>query len=692
MNGTGSVSRTLEFAAGPLEVAALLALGALAALQVLRWRRSESATPSRALGIAVTALRLGSLGAILFLLARPALRTVAVEPAHAPLVILADHSASVDDRERARLDEAVRTLESRTRDSRAVRVRPFHGDVLETIEESAAATTREGELVVVTDGRTDGAPREPATPATASPTVHAILVRDDGPRLALAGLDVPRYALHGDPIPVGVTRIARGLAGREIAVEARIHDRTAAVHSTVAVGDADEQTLALSLPAPAPGRHVVTVEASSPGALPVRASLEIEVLDRPLEVLYLEGEPRWTYRFLTGALLRDPAIELDALLASADGAFPQESSEGRERLRRFPAGEALRRYDIVLFGDVDPRRFGVRAAAELASFVEESGGGLLVLAGMHATPGALAGTELEPVLPARLEAGAADGFRIVDPFRMELTRAGARSPALHLIDDPEENRAFLEGRSEPAAARPDPFTGHAALGPPRAGAVVLARHADTGDALLLEQRFGRGRVMVVGLDELWRWRAGVEDRYFHRFFGQAIRGLADLARRVARERGDLRPSKIDARPGDTVHFTFLGEEPPEAIRVAGPDGVDLRIPMVGGRASFVPRRPGSYGARVEGGDARASLRVAHGPAELRATPDTRALGEHVERSGGVLVTERDLDTVLERLGGEHVERRTDRGRAPLAAHPGVLAALVVLLCAEWAVRRIARLA
>ena len=45
-------------------------------------------------------------------------------------------------------------------------------------------------------------------------------------------------------------------------------------------------------------------------------------------------------------------------------------------------------------------------------------------------------------------------------------------------------------------------------------------------ALLVQQGYGRGQVLFVGLDSTWRWRFKVGDKYHHRFWGQLVRWAA----------------------------------------------------------------------------------------------------------------------------------------------------------------------
>src|SRR5262249_40293099 len=44
--------------------------------------------------------------------------------------------------------------------------------------------------------------------------------------------------------------------------------------------------------------------------------------------------------------------------------------------------------------------------------------------------------------------------------------------------------------------------------------------------ILVEQNYGFGRVIFVGIDSTWRWRYRVGDTYHHRFWGQLARWSA----------------------------------------------------------------------------------------------------------------------------------------------------------------------
>jgi hypothetical protein len=127
----------------------------------------------------------------------------------------------------------------------------------------------------------------------------------------------------------------------------------------------------------------VDVEAvKEPGELDLEdnsRTVQVAVLDAKISVLYCEGYPRWDYRYLKNELIRDRTVEVSCLLFSADSGFAQE---GNRPITRFPETmPELLAYDVVLFGDVDPRQFTDAQLQLVADFVAKKGGGFGMVAG-----------------------------------------------------------------------------------------------------------------------------------------------------------------------------------------------------------------------------------------------------------------------------------------------------------------------
>ena len=51
---------------------------------------------------------------------------------------------------------------------------------------------------------------------------------------------------------------------------------------------------------------------------------QVAVLDAKITVLYVDGYPRWEYRYIKNEMIRDKTVDISCLLTSADPSFAQE--------------------------------------------------------------------------------------------------------------------------------------------------------------------------------------------------------------------------------------------------------------------------------------------------------------------------------------------------------------------------------
>ncbi|MFO0909282.1 MAG: VWA domain-containing protein [Isosphaeraceae bacterium] len=254
-----------------------------------------------------------------------------------------------------------------------------------------------------------------------------------------------------------------------------------------------------------------------------RIERAVNVRKERLRVLLVDGEPRYEYRYLKNYLEREETIELSVVLLSSD---PEYSEQDRSALPSLPASkEEIFNYDVILLGDADPSFLSSTQMQTLAEFVTQKGGGLLFVAGNRFNPLAFRGTPLEPLLPIELaEARNPNAVgNVISAFRPELTAEGRTSPIFRFGDDEATSAQiwkdlpalfwYLEApRKKPAA-------------------LVLAEHPNqTGSdgklPIFVYQFVGAGKTMLNAVDDTWRWRFRVGDRYFGRFWIQTIRFLA----------------------------------------------------------------------------------------------------------------------------------------------------------------------
>jgi uncharacterized membrane protein len=288
-------------------------------------------------------------------------------------------------------------------------------------------------------------------------------------------------------------------------------------------------------PPPSPPEPLPPAVAPAPAAPPK----EEPPAGPPLRVLYLDGDPRWEFQYLSNLLVRDPSMRAWAWLGAADPQAPQRRTEGLpavDAATALASRESLAEYDVVILGDLDVASLGRDAggvAARLRDYVAH-GGGLVLLAGAQHMPSGLAGTPLEELLPVRLDkehevvVNAATGSS--DAIALRVTKDGESCPFLDVLGDGAASKSLWETHEMWRQYWAFPVR------EARAGAQVLIEgtrklgdRAATGP-VVVSATFGEGRVLYVGVDELWRIRYDVGDRYYGRFWKGAIRWLAPAKR------------------------------------------------------------------------------------------------------------------------------------------------------------------
>src|SRR5258708_1499352 len=141
-------------------------------------------------------------------------------------------------------------------------------------------------------------------------------------------------------------------------------------------------------------------------------------------------------------MIRDSTVNMIFGLPRQPVGFVQEGDppippDGADRGKKFPGPitrfpesiEELMPYDVVLFGDVDPRQFTDRQLQLVADFVNKRGGGFGMIAGERWAPIAYRNSPLEAVLPVNISRVQQDdpSAVITEGFRPVLTAAGAAS-------------------------------------------------------------------------------------------------------------------------------------------------------------------------------------------------------------------------------------------------------------------------
>ena len=293
-----------------------------------------------------------------------------------------------------------------------------------------------------------------------------------------------------------------------------------------------------------------------------RLPAQIAVLDAKISVLYVDGYPRWEYRYLKNGLIRDATVDVSCLLFSADMGFAQE---GDKPITRFPESMSeMLQYDVILFGDVDPRQFTDKQLQDVQEFVSRKGGGFGMIAGPKWSPVAFKNTPIESLLPVFIDRDydpSADTGNITVGWRPVLTKEGETSTIFRFFEDKERNARFLKEEIQPL------FWYAKGVGAkPGVGEVYAEHPHDTRRdgrkaPLLVLGRFGTGRTLFSGIDDSWRWRFYTGESVFDTYWVQQLRYLAR-----SKKLGQRRFALATLRPSYEI-----GEQVQVSLRVLDPE-------------------------------------------------------------------------------------------------------------------------
>lgn len=532
--------------------------------------------------------------------------------------------------------------------------------------------------------------------------------------LEVSDLLVDEVAFVGDAVNFEFTVAGAGLAGKE--AEIRLLEKSAGVVASERITIAEDgkrQRVRIPYRPPKVGEYEFTVEAT-----PVaeerrtdnnRRRQTVSVRDEKVRVLMVQGYPSYEFRYLKELLLRDKTIELRYVQQDADVEF-EERDRGGERvsLPAFPPRrDDLFAYDAVILGDADPGMLGGTALSNLVDFVKEKGGGLALISGSAHMPLSYRSTPLAELIPIDLSAAAlpAQG-PLTEGFRLVPTETGLSKPQMQIGDSPSETAEIWGGRLSPL---------YWLLEAPRLkqAAQVLAEHpmrtSEEGRKLpvIVYRIAGAGKVLLHLTDDTWRWRGRVGDRYFGRYWIQAIRYLSrsklagndKLARLTADRtryrsgepvRLQLRFMEEQAAPEDERGVTVMYERDGRTRRqIALARAADRRSVFEGELGRL---EAGSYHAWVvagatAGGPAVDFEVLAPAGETERMEMDAADLGRAARESRGRFYRWGEAGRLLSDLpAGAPVPIET-LPPIPLWNRPVVLAFLLVVLITEWLLRK-----
>ena len=100
-------------------------------------------------------------------------------------------------------------------------------------------------------------------------------------------------------------------------------------------------------------------------------------------ILYIEGEPRWEYKFIRRAEDDDRIVQISSMVRTSENKiYRQGIADSNELVAGFPTKvEDLFPYEAIVIGSVEANYFTPEQQELIKQFVDRRGGGLLLLGG-----------------------------------------------------------------------------------------------------------------------------------------------------------------------------------------------------------------------------------------------------------------------------------------------------------------------
>jgi uncharacterized membrane protein len=443
----------------------------------------------------------------------------------------------------------------------------------------------------------------------------------------------------------------------------------------------------------------------------------VNVGSEPRRILYIEGEPRWEYKFIRQAEEDDRMVQIVSMIrTSQNKIYRQGIADPKELADGFPSrAEELFGYQGLIIGSVEAGYFTPGQQELIREFVDRRGGGLLLLGGQFAlADGGWNASNLTDLFPTTLPMEAGTFHREADPKNgtthtfAELAPAGTDSIITRIVDDPTANAAkwkqlpYLMDYQDP--------------GVPKPGAEVLANMITPEGRklpLLITESFGRGRTGIMATGGSWRWQMSLPlgDTAHDMFWQQLLRWVvgdtpghvrASASSQVLLDNGS---ASLTADVRDQ-HYNPARDAKVEA-HILGPSGVSALVEMTPVadnpglfQAAWSAPKPGAYLTEItaqrtdpatrtfkEVGRDVLTFQRMDGVAENFHTEQNRDLLEHLAtQTGGHYWKPGDLGKLASAIPYSEAGVTT-RETMDLWDLPLVFLVLLLLRFSEWWLRR-----
>ena len=397
-------------------------------------------------------------------------------------------------------------------------------------------------------------------------------------------VSIAASAIANSRVSATVSLRQRGYAGAKAEVTVRDGAKAVAQHEITLTADGRIQTEQLFFSVGGAGAKSLTFSIEP---LPSEENTANNAMTRPIlvsdakrRILYIEGEPRWEYKFIRRAEAEDPTVQLVSMLRTSENKiYRQGISDPGELAGGFPVRpEDLFGYAGIIIGSVDANYFTPLQQELLREYVDRRGGGILFLGGRFSlSDGGWGATSVNELLPTFLPPGNHNFHR--NAATVELTAQGLDSPITQLLDDPTKNAQRWKKLTY--------LADYEDAGAPKPGATVLAdMHAGRRTLpLLITQSYGHGRTAILATGGTWRWQMSeaLGDPSHDLFWQQLLRWLVaespgpvsvSMPERLLMDEGGVE-LRAQVRDKQFQHAANAHV----AAHIIGPDGMNASIDL-----------------------------------------------------------------------------------------------------------------
>ena len=430
-----------------------------------------------------------------------------------------------------------------------------------------------------------------------------------------------------------------------------------------------------------------------------RRTFGVDVRKKTLHVLFFARELGAELKMLRGELIRDAGVTFTALYRTSGERFTVQGGKfpGDDKLDAgFPADlETLKYFDCVIIDSAADGGWHENQLKALQGYVENGGAAVFLGDASFAGGNGLEAQLLGPLLPWEMPEPRQEMLRGEYPVSLPL--ATANHPVVAGLSP-------LIAQAAGAVVESVCRTGPAKPGATTLMTVVVDRRAAPLVAL---QRYGRGNVMAIASNTLWKWarQPGDLEKAYGQFWRQAVRNLAAGA-----EGGQLLAVKWSGekyQPGDQASAEIRplvadAEQTLEFAATVSGGGMTKRLPV-----EPIQGQPGSYrvkhvfakrgiyhfsllarqhGSVLETYDREFPVGTLAGEG-TRLELDDAALRRLAQRGGGVYFDEHEASRIVQELTAKNLTRTVLSEASPLSDAPWFAVLFLMVLVAEWILRR-----